>query len=89
MEGYPPPSLIMNKCLNTRGSLELNTFCKFQGQIRYEMIGDYPSQSFFRLDGVTGIITTTASLRSDASYNTFYVVSLSQKIYGSSKQALK
>ena len=43
------------------------------GQIRYELIGDYPTQSFFTLDSVTGLISTTANLRSDASYNTFYV----------------
>ena len=43
------------------------------GQIRYELIGDYPTQSFFSLDTISGLISTTANLRSDASYNTFYV----------------
>ncbi|WAQ95445.1 FAT4-like protein [Mya arenaria] len=43
------------------------------GQIRYALIGDYPTQSFFRLDTVTGRISTTTSLRLDSNYGSFYV----------------
>ena len=45
----------------------------WQGQIRYSLIGDYPTQSFFTLDTVTGILTTISSLRLDANYASFYV----------------
>jgi len=41
--------------------------------IQYSLIGDYPVQSFFRLDSNTGIIRTTTSLRQDANYGSFYI----------------
>ncbi|KAK3089813.1 hypothetical protein FSP39_006721 [Pinctada imbricata] len=43
------------------------------GQIRYEMIGDYPTQSFFTINTVTGNITTTANLKSDSLRSTQYI----------------
>ncbi|KAL8559117.1 hypothetical protein ACOMHN_046165 [Nucella lapillus] len=36
------------------------------GDIRYELIGDYPTQSFFSLDAVTGELATSSSLLSDS-----------------------
>ncbi len=44
-----------------------------QGEIVYELIGDYPAQSFFQIDGKTGVISTTSGLKTDSlraqSYN--------------------
>ncbi|GFN78435.1 protocadherin fat 4, partial [Plakobranchus ocellatus] len=42
------------------------------GAIRYALIGDYPTQSFFSLDTVTGRITTSALLKSDNLRASFY-----------------
>lgn len=39
------------------------------------MIGDYPTQSFFRIDPFTGNITNTVSLKSDNIRSQQYVVS--------------
>lgn len=38
------------------------------------MIGDYPAQGFFRVDTVTGVLTTTNNLRLDTQYATVYTV---------------
>ena len=43
------------------------------GQINYEMIGDYPTQSFFAINGLTGNISTTQSLKSDNLRNGVYI----------------
>ena len=49
-------------------------FYILQGAIRYELIGDYPTQSFFQLNSVTGNITTRASLKSDNLRSQSYTV---------------
>ena len=49
--------------------------CVSQETIRYELIGDYPTQSFFSLDTVTGELTTSSSLLSDSLRASFYRVS--------------
>jgi hypothetical protein len=37
------------------------------------MIGDYPSQSFFQVDSITGVIRTTNNLRLDYGYSSSYI----------------
>ena len=39
------------------------------------MIGDYPTQSFFRIDPFSGNITNTVSLKSDNLRSQQYIVS--------------
>lgn len=48
----------------------------FQGEIVYELIGDYPAGSFFRVNRTTGLIDLYRDLRLDSLRNKEYVVSI-------------
>ncbi|XP_035826838.1 protocadherin Fat 4-like [Aplysia californica] len=44
------------------------------GRIYYESVGDYPAPSFFKVDNLTGEVTTTADLRNDNLGLTSYIL---------------
>ena len=46
------------------------------GVIHYKMIGDYPAQSFFVIDSLSGQITTVVDLKTDSLRSSYYVVSM-------------
>ncbi|RUS85645.1 hypothetical protein EGW08_006591, partial [Elysia chlorotica] len=50
------------------------------GSIRYSLIGDYPTQSFFQLNSTTGRISTSAGLKSDNLRASFYRVCSSGRL---------
>ncbi len=43
-----------------------------QGRVLYELVGDYPSQSFFWVDATTGVLFVRNSLQSDSLQSTEY-----------------
>lgn len=47
----------------------------FQGQIQYDLIGDYPTESFFSINNDNGNIFTLTSLKTDSLRSNSYVVS--------------
>lgn len=65
--------MIKNLKTATKSVLFTDGFIFFQGSIRYSLIGDYPTQSFFRLDTVTGIISTVQSVRLDGNLASAYI----------------
>ena len=56
-------------------SLNHPSFVLSQESIRYELIGDYPTQSFFDLNSITGQLTVSSSLLTDSLRASFYRVS--------------
>lgn len=43
----------------------MQTFNLLQGRIYYESVGDYPAQSFFRVQNTSGAINVIQDLRQD------------------------
>ena len=45
-----------------------------QGEIVYELVGLYPSENFFLINGSTGEVSLKTSLRADSLKSTSYLV---------------
>ncbi len=45
-----------------------------QGEVVYELVGDYPSQSFFWVDSASGVLYVRNSLQADSLESTEYPV---------------
>ncbi len=54
------------------------TYCSSQGQLRYEIIGDYPAPSFFQIKEDDGQITVKNDLKTDNLKSTQYDVSIGE-----------
>ena len=49
----------------------------FQGDMTYEIVGEYPAPDFFGIDLLTGVITITRDLRKDSLQLSSYQVTTS------------
>lgn len=50
-------------------------FC-LQGNMVYEVIGDYPAPSFFQVNSSTGDINLVRNMKDDVAARTLYIVSM-------------
>ena len=52
-----------------------------QGTFQYQLIGLYPANQYFSIDGTTGIIRIINQLRNDPLHLMSYTVSLGEKLF--------